>query len=63
MAKKGAILPIVSTVPRNLWGRDILEDMGAVIATGNRVFFDNLQDHEKTGLANHSPTHKSLLQF
>ena len=63
MAKKGAILPIVSTVPRNLWGRDIPEDMGAVLTTDDRVFFDNLKVHEKIGLANCHPKQELYPQF
>lgn len=42
-----AIHPIISTVPRNLWGRDILEDLGAVLTTNDRSFFDDAVVHEK----------------
>lgn len=34
-------------VPRNLWLRDILEGVGAVLTTDDRVFFDDLQNREK----------------
>ena len=43
---KEAIHPIISVVPRNLWGRDILENIGAVLTTDDRVFFDNLEVHD-----------------
>lgn len=46
-----AIYPIISTVQRNLWDRGFLEDMGVVIITDDRAFFDKLQVHEKAGLA------------
>lgn len=55
---KGAIHPIVSMVLRNLWSRDIMEDMCAVLTTNDRLFTDYLQVHEKTGLANCNPMHE-----
>ncbi|KAL6058478.1 hypothetical protein STEG23_023494, partial [Scotinomys teguina] len=38
---------IISNVPMNLWGRDILEDMGVVLTTDDRAFFDDIEVHEK----------------
>ena len=51
-SNKEAIHPVISKVPRNLRGRDILEDIGAVLTADDRVFFDNIQVHKKIGLAN-----------
>ena len=60
---KGIIHHIISMVPRNLWGRDILEFMGAVLIIDDRDFFDDLQVPEKIGLAIHNPMHESHPQF
>ena len=43
---KEAIHVIISVVHRNLWGRDILENMDVVLTTDDRVFFDNLEVHD-----------------
>lgn len=63
IAKQGAIRPIISMVLRNLWGRDILEDMGAILSTDDKVFFDDFQVHEKKGLANHDHIYEWHSQF
>lgn len=33
----GAIHPIISTVPKNMWDRDILEDRGDLLTTDDRA--------------------------
>ncbi|KAL6037256.1 hypothetical protein STEG23_000761, partial [Scotinomys teguina] len=37
---QGAIHPIISTIPRNLWGRNTFEDMGVVLTIDDMAFFD-----------------------
>lgn len=47
---QGSFSPIISIVPHNLWERDILEDMGVILTTHDRVFFNDIMTHDKLGL-------------
>lgn len=39
-------------------GRDILENIGAVLTTNGSIFFGDFQVHENAGLGNCNPMHK-----
>ena len=44
-----ARLPVVADVPKNLWGRDILEDMGIIFNKEDHAIFDNGIQHWPNG--------------
>lgn len=43
----------MANAPRNLWGRDILEEMGTVITTDVRAFYEEVLVHNNIGLSGH----------
>ncbi|XP_029414315.1 uncharacterized protein LOC115068366 [Nannospalax galili] len=60
---QGSFSPIVANASRNLWGRDILKDMGTILTTDNRAFFDDIITHDKIGLSgrpDHSQNHPQV---
>lgn len=38
---------VVADIPHTLWGRDTLEDMGAILTMDNQVFFDDIMEREQ----------------
>jgi hypothetical protein len=38
-SNQGSFTPIVANIPFNLWGRDILEDMGAFLFVEDHAIF------------------------
>jgi hypothetical protein len=40
----------VADVPKNLWGRDILEDMGFLFTISYFIYFDDIIQHDQLGL-------------
>jgi hypothetical protein len=43
----------VSDIPQNFWGRDILEDIVAVLTTDDRTFFDDVVQHDQLDHTGH----------
>lgn len=53
--KTGTFEPLIAEVPNMLLGRDILEQMDAVITTDDKAMLDEIIVHDKIGLSGHSP--------
>lgn len=53
----GVFPPIIANILCNLWGRDILKDMGVVLTTYDYVFHDDTMVYMKVGMEDCNPTH------
>jgi len=46
-SNQGSFRPVVADVPCNVWGRDVLEDMGAILTLDSCAFFDDIIHHDQ----------------